>query len=92
MFEKTETNPITESAFGKVNNLGVVNQIKSKSPTKPREKFITSGIVTDITQRKIKVNPPPINNFPHTFFGNLKNLNISGNTKINNPYIDAVMK
>ncbi len=85
MFEKTETNPITESAFGKVNNLGVVNQIKSKSPTKPREKFITSGIVTDITQRKIKVKPPPINNFPHTFFGNRKNLSISGNTKINNP-------
>lgn len=85
MFEKTETNPITESAFGNVNNLGVVNHIKSKSPTKPREKLMISGIVTDITHRKIKVSPPPINNFPHTFLGNLKNLNISGNTKTNNP-------
>lgn len=85
MFTKTETNPITESAFGSVNIFGVVNHMKSKSPTKPLEKFIISGIVTDITQRKTKVNPPPINNFPHTFFGNLKNLRISGNTKINNP-------
>lgn len=92
MFEKTETNPITEIAFGNVRILGVVNQIKSKSPINPLEKLITSGITTDINQSTIKVNPPPISNFPHTFFGNLKNLKISGKTKINKLYIVAVIK
>ena len=85
MFEKTETNPITVSEFGKVNNFEVVNQMKSKSPTNPLENVSTSGIAIDTTQRKIKVKPPPISNLPQTFFGNLKNLSISGNTRINNP-------
>jgi len=59
-----------------------VNHTKSKFPIYPEEIVRMSGVTVAININKPNVIAVPISIFPQAFFGNLKNLRISGNANI----------